>query len=111
MIVVRKKKVVRRPKRPTLAKKKGNGPKMAKKKGKGIKKIIGNVGKAFKSAHDFIKGEKLVSKGADIAEILGVPYASTVGKVARVAGYGRGRGRGRPRGGARIKPSPFNIIV
>lgn len=103
MIVVRKKKVVRRPKRPTLA----------KKKGKGIKKIVGNVGKALKTAHDFIKGEKIISKGADIAEILGVPYASTVGKVARVAGYGkgRGRGRGRPRGGARIKPSPFNIIV
>jgi len=49
----------------------------------------------------FLKKHKVISRGADIAGILGVPHAGTVGKAARTAGYGKQKNMG---GGALVLP-------
>jgi len=40
----------------------------------------------------YVKKHKLVSKGARIADILGVPHASKVARAAKFAGVGKGAG-------------------
>lgn len=63
-------------------------------RGRGIWSTITNLAK---KAHDYIKDNKLISRGAStVGKFLGHPNAgNTIGKVAGVLGYGR-----RRRGGA-----------
>ena len=49
----------------------------------------------------FLKKHNVISRGADIAGILGVPHAGAVGKAARTAGYGKEKNMG---GGALVLP-------
>mgnify|MGYP003627704693 CR=1 FL=1 len=61
-------------------------------KGEGIMDIVKGINK-------FLKKNKVISKAAGVAQIVGVPHAGKVGKIAGVAGYGRG-GALRMGGGA-----------
>lgn len=59
--------------------------------GSGLKDIVKGVKKVGK----FLKDTKAISKGADLAEALGVPGASTVKNIAGAIGLGKRRMRGR----------------
>ena len=53
----------------------------------------------FKKAHNWIKANKLISRGANTLAPIAGPYSGTVsniGRVAGVLGYGKPRGR-RPK--------------
>ena len=71
-------------------------------KGEGIMDIVKGINKFFKK-------NKVISKAAGVAQIVGVPHAGKVGKIAGVAGYGRGgalrQGGGSLRmGGGALRP-------
>jgi len=51
----------------------------------------------LKSAHSFIKNNKIISTVGNALGSVGVPYASAIGNAASALGYGRRRHVGRPR--------------
>jgi len=57
--------------------------------------ILSDIGNALSSAHSFIRKNKIISTVGNALGAVGVPYASAVGKVAGVLGYGRRRRRRR----------------
>ena len=62
-----------------------------KHQGKGIKEVLGKI-------HNFIKGNKLISRGASALAPLAGPYSGAVSRVGSVAanlGYGRKKPRRR----------------
>lgn len=67
----------------------------------------GGVWDWIKSAHNFIKSNKVISRVGSALGSVGVPYAGTIGKVAGLVGYGRFTGRprliGRPRKSYRVR--------
>lgn len=52
------------------------------------------VARGAKKLGRFLKKSKLISKGAAVADTLGVPYAGKVGAVAKQLGYGQRGGCG-----------------
>ena len=52
---------------------------------------------ALKSAHNWIKSNKIISTVGNALGKVGVPYAGAIGTAAGTLGYGRGRKVGRPR--------------
>jgi hypothetical protein len=59
--------------------------------GKGLKEIA----KGLSKVNNFLKKNKVISKGGKILGDFGVPYAADVGKVAGNLGYGRRKPRTR----------------
>ncbi len=55
------------------------------------------IGDALGKAHNFIKGNKLVSRIASGLSAVGVPYAGSISSAASALGYGRRRVRRRVR--------------
>ncbi len=56
------------------------------------------IKKAARKTHDFIKDNKLISRGANALAPIAGPYSGAVGNVGRIAavsGYGRKKRRGR----------------
>ena len=49
-----------------------------------------SLGNFATKAHDWLKQNQVISKGAKLLGTVGVPYASTIGDVASTLGYGRG---------------------
>jgi hypothetical protein len=49
---------------------------------------------ALKSANNWLKKTKVISKVAGTLNSVGVPYANTIGGVAKKLGYGK-RGKGK----------------
>ena len=61
-----------------------------------------DLGRALKKGVRFARKHKVISRAASVASKLGVPHAGTVGRVAKIAGFGKG-GRGRSGGARRHK--------
>jgi hypothetical protein len=86
-----------------MAPKAKKGRKKAPKKGKimiggawynnwnDFKSGVSNVYNGVKKGYDYVKDNKLVSRGLDIAGRLGVPNAAGYADRARQAGYGKRR--------------------
>ena len=51
--------------------------------------VGGSFGSFLKGASNFVKDNHLISNGAKIASVLGVPHAGTVGAVAKSVGLGK----------------------
>lgn len=67
-------------------------PRKRRRNGKGIKDVLNKI-------HNFVKSNKLISRGASALAPIAGPYANVVrnvGVAAGALGYGR-RKRGRPR--------------
>lgn len=47
------------------------------------------IGDVVRSANKFLRKHKIISKGAEIASLLGVPGASHVRSISSTLGYGR----------------------
>ena len=68
-------------------------PRKRRRNGKGIKEVLGKI-------HNFIKSNRLISRGATALAPLAGSYGNIVkgvGTAASSLGYGRRRRRGRPR--------------
>jgi hypothetical protein len=57
----------------------------------------------LRSAHDFVKKNKLISRAASALSAAGLPYAGTIGSAASAMGYGRRRRVRRRRHGGNLK--------
>lgn len=53
------------------------------------------LGDIINKAHNFVKKNKLISRGANLLGAVGVPYAGAIGSVTGALGYGRRRRRKR----------------
>ena len=66
-----------------------------KRRMRGGKLSVSGVVSALKKANNYLKANKLISRGANTLGSLGVPYASRIGSVASSLGYGQRRRRRR----------------
>lgn len=58
-----------------------------------VRRRGGSLLDALRSAHDWIKKNRVISTVGNALGSVGVPYAGTIGKAASVLGYGRRRRR------------------
>lgn len=66
-----------------------------KRRMRGGKLTLSGVVNALKKANNYVKSNKLISRGATALSSLGVPYADRVASTASNLGYGRRRRRRR----------------
>lgn len=78
----------------------GCRPRRRRRRGGNLRSFARSLVRGVKSGVNFLRNNKVISRAAEAADILGVPGASTVRRVSNVLGFGRRRrrvARRRPR--------------
>ena len=75
----------------------GCRPRRRRRRGGNFRSFVRSAVRGVRRGINFLRNNKVVSRAAEAADILGVPGASTVRRVSNVLGFGRRRRRGARR--------------